>query len=434
MALCRLGHECVFACELDETLRDVYEHNFGLRPAGDIRELRLGEIPDHDILCAGFPCQPFSKAGSQVGFDDPAWGDLLFDYALEIARLKQPRFLILENVPNFGRHRQRETWLRTYNKLRSLGYGVDSKLLSPHRYGTPQIRERMFIVGGLTGLRGFTWPQEVDNDGAFTLRDVLDPRPSNARHLSPQVARCLEAWQDLLRQFPRTAKLPSFPIWSMEFGADYPFEDETPHALGLERLPAFRGMHGRPLADLPVDQIMEALPSYARVPERRFPHWKIQFIRQNRDFYREHQALLDSWLPQILPFPASYQKLEWNCQGEEPNIWRYVIQFRASGVRVKRPTTAPSLVAMTDTQVPIIGWERRYMTPRECARLQSLGELEHLPEPPVRAFKALGNAVNADLVELVARPLLETISAAPPPGQLPLELAEVQLAPSAATA
>src|SRR5262249_16489056 len=87
-------------------------------------------------------------------------------------------------------------------------------------------------------------------------------------------------------------------------------------------------------------------------------------------------------------------------------IWNYVIQFRASGVRVKRPTTSPSLVAMTTTQVPIIAWERRYMTPKECARLQSLDELSYLPSTPTSAFKALGNAVNASIVEAFARSLL----------------------------
>jgi DNA (cytosine-5)-methyltransferase 1 len=116
---------------------------------------------------------------------------------------------------------------------------------------------------------------------------------------------------------------------------------------------------------------------------------------------------LDKWIPSILVFPPSLQKFEWNCKGEERDIWKYVIQFRASGVRVKRPTTAPSLIAMTTTQVPIIAWEKRYMTVRECARLQSMDALKHFPEVPTRAFKALGNGINVKLMQLVAKQLLE---------------------------
>ncbi|EOZ5729256.1 DNA cytosine methyltransferase, partial [Enterobacter hormaechei] len=126
----------------------------------------------------------------------------------------------------------------------------------------------------------------------------------------------------------------------------------------------------------------------------------------NRQFYNDNKAWIDQWLPDILRFPSSLQKLEWNVHGEERNIWKYVLQFRASGVRVKRRTTAPSLIAMTDTQVPIIAWQKRYMTPRECAKLQSLDELLKLPESPTQAFQALGNAVNTKVVEWVASALL----------------------------
>ena len=128
-------------------------------------------------------------------------------------------------------------------------------------------------------------------------------------------------------------------------------------------------------------------------------------LKQNRTFYQRNQEWIKPWLPKILEFPPSYQKLEWNCKGEKRDIWQYVIQFRASGVRVKRPTTAPSLIAMTSTQVPIIAWEKRYMTPREKSRLQSMNNLQFLTYSSTKAYEALGNAVNAEVVRRIAESL-----------------------------
>ena len=400
----KLGHECVFACEIDPGLRTVYESNFGIRPAGDIREVRTEEIPQHDILCAGFPCQPFSKAGAQSGFDCPKNGTL-FDEVARIVAHHKPEFVMLENVPNLKRHNGGKTWQLIYDKLKELGYATDADLYSPHEFGIPQIRQRVMIVGRKGSLNDFTWPARPDEPNP-SLHSILELRPANAKSLSKQVLDCLAVWQDFLDIIPEGEPLPSWPIWSMEFGADYPFEDETPFKMGKRKLRKFKGCHGKKLSEKNFVSPFDGLPSYARVEEETFPNWKKNFIRSNRAFYQKHKDVLKEWLPLIQFFPPSLQKFEWNCKGAERNLWKLVIQFRASGVRVKRPSTSPSLVAMTTTQVPIIGWEKRYMTTSECAKLQSLDSLSALPPTDTAAFHALGNAVNAHMVEIIARELI----------------------------
>src|ERR1700730_10553767 len=405
VALRQLGHECVFASEVDEVLRDLYSKNFGLMPHGDIRKVPVESIPEHDLLCAGSPCQPFSKAGGQSGFDCPKWGDLL-EYVINILQYRRPQHFILENVPNLGRHDSGATFTSLQARLTAAGYKTAYEYLSPHEFGIPQIRERIFIVGSRGSLSHFSWPS-VDKKAKPALTKVLDTKPRNAKAIPKQQLKSLRIWQRFLKACPKPVELPSFPIWSMEFGASYPFETATPHATSTRVLHKLRGNHGKALKSLSRDEIIAALPSYARTKKKRFPKWKIDFIRQNRDFYKSNKKWIREWMPAILEFHPSLQKFEWNCKGEERDIWRYVIQFRASGVRVKRPSSAPSLIAFTTTQVPIIAWEKRYMTIPECARLQSLDELRHLPQASTRAYKALGNAVNAEVVEKIAVSLLD---------------------------
>lgn len=412
LALARMGGRCVFAAEWKEHLRELYETNHGIKPAGDITKVDPREIPDHEILTAGFPCQPFSKAGEQLGFECTEQGDLFFNVAA-ILKDKKPRYFILENVPNLLKHDKGRTWAEIQKILGpgkcGLGYNIRAERLSPHHFGIPQIRERVYIVGSLLALDNFMWP--TASNAITNIKSVLDSYPGEAKQLSGQVKECLEVWDEFLRACPDEVELPSFPLWSMEWGATYPYESTTPHALkkflGKEGLIGFKGSHGIKVGTLKsLEGRWAALPSHARSADMIFPKWKQDFIRQNRQFYEDNKAWIDPWLPKILKFPSSLQKFEWNIKGGKRDVWEYVIQFRASGVRVKRRTTAPSLIAMTDTQVPIIGWEKRYMTPRECARLQSLDGLKELPQSANRAFAALGNAVNSKVVEMVARALL----------------------------
>ena len=235
VGLAKLGHDCVFACEIDDNLRRIYKRNFGIEPVGDITKIKASAIPRHELLCAGFPCQPFSKAGDQQGLKCPRWGHLFEKHVLRIVRYHRPKYLLLENVPNLAHHNDGRTWKELEARLTALGYALDLRKISPHEFGIPQIRERVFIVGARKSLTQFTWPQP-NGRRKCSLNSVLDEKPRAAKRLSKQTVDCLKVWQEFVTLFPKDEELPSFPIWSMEFGATYPYKDATPHAVGASLL------------------------------------------------------------------------------------------------------------------------------------------------------------------------------------------------------
>lgn len=165
----QLGGHCVFACEIDEPAKAAYKHNYGIEPYGDITTLDENMIPDHDILFAGFPCQPFSIIGSQMGFDDTR-GTLFFEI-IRIMKVKRPSMFILENVKQLKTHDNGRTFEIIIRNLEKLGYDVFSTVLNALDYGLPQKRERAIIVGFSEKTPRFSFPEPT---GKGKLEDILE--------------------------------------------------------------------------------------------------------------------------------------------------------------------------------------------------------------------------------------------------------------------
>jgi DNA (cytosine-5)-methyltransferase 1 len=407
VGLSKLGFTCVFAVEIDSDLNNLYHRNFGIKPAYDIRGVDAKNIPNHEILCAGFPCQPFSKAGFQFGLEDSLNGDLFENHLLRIIKHHTPKYLILENVPNLLKHNDGNTWALIKKSLEKLNYHVNSGLLSPHEIGIPQIRKRLFVVASQKDLKMpvFPVPEKINPNHILT---ILEKDPLKIRKLPIRIEEAINVWQEFVELYPKEFSLPSFPIWAQEFGATYEFETSTPLSFRRKKLLTQKGSLGIKFKNMNREEIIKNLPPYARSQKESFPSWKIKFIKQNRELYARNKKWIDKWVPKLGAFPPSLQKLEWNCKGEKRDIWAHIIQIRASGIRVKRSALAPSIVAMTTTQIPIIGWEKRYMTIKEVANLQSISELKELPESESSAYKAMGNAVNAELVKIVGKSILKS--------------------------
>ena len=178
-ALTAFEAKCVFASEWDKHAAKTYEHNYGIMPFGDITQIDQKDIPKHDILCAGFPCQAFSVSGKQRGFEDSR-GTLFFDI-VRIAKYHKPKLLFLENVRNFEKHDDGNTLKVLLNTLNELGYNINYKVLNASNFGLPQNRERIYFVcfrkDIVKGDFSFPKPSKLK----VSLNNLLENNPVGAK-------------------------------------------------------------------------------------------------------------------------------------------------------------------------------------------------------------------------------------------------------------
>lgn len=375
-AMGELGGKCVFACDIDADCRKTYQRNYGLEPVGDITKVEAREIPSHDVLCAGFPCQAFSKAGNRLGFADKTKGTLFFD-VVRILKHHQPPYALLENVRNLASHDGGNTWRVIYESLNDVGYNVipEPIIFSPHYVGIPQHRERVFIMCVRKDV-GEIPPFYVDEENipkctidSILLDDKDIPNLSDYQ-LSQDQVDLINIWNEFIQNI-KCKRLPGFPVWADCLKS---IEDLEVQWGGIDKLPA----------------------------------WEQSHIRKNSALWEQNKEFIAEWLPRAQKcklFFGAKAKLEWQAgQYEHPNMWDHIMQIRPSGIRVKVGTYYPALVAITQTS--IVGKRKRFLTPRECARLQNFPDSFLCDENERQAYKQFGNSVNVAVVRLFGQYLL----------------------------
>ena len=364
-AMVQLGGECVLASGIDKYAIETYEENYHINSQINICDLKVEDVPEHDVLCAGFPCQAFSKAGKQEGFDDETRGTLFFEIE-RILKHHHPKYIILENVRNLASHDKGRTWKTIEEHLHKAGYRLTPKplIVSPHHFGTPQLRERVVILGIYD-------PENVDDPlmidlGKFqrkndnSIYSILEEGEVDAKYnISEYEEKVLTMWDEFYQGID--LKVIGFPVWFEWFKKEAPDD---------------------------------------------FKPWKKEFVRKNNELYQRNKEFVDSWIVKwdnLEWCTPTQKKFEWQAGETIDSIWEGLIQFRPSGVRVKTPTCFPALVAMV--QIPIIGKYKRRLTVEEAARLQDFPENFIPNEIDQQAYKQFGNAVNVEVIKRCAKKL-----------------------------
>lgn len=378
-----LGGECVMASEINQACVDTYKLNFKhAEIRGDVRKITPDSIPQFDVLCAGFPCQPFSKAGAQKGFSDEHRGNLFYVIMDILDAHPEAKFLILENVRNLADKTENWDLIKTELMKRNFYITEEPVILSPHNFGIPQIRERVYILGMRKDIRdkeiltnGYIHSSDLelqtikgkDNCKMGDARKILEPNAPDEYNINAEQSEMIWAWEEF--RIATKIGIIGFPIWINSFGVGYKRFAWYKRKIGYDDM----------------------------------PNWKKRFVDNNRKLYEDNRIFIDDWIVRhnMLNRIKLYQKFEWNCGTDVTDIRNTIIQIRQSGIRAKRPTYYPSLVAMVNT--PII-WDVekacfRRITPREAANLQSFHGAFKFCGTENQIYEQLGNSVNVRILK-----------------------------------
>jgi DNA (cytosine-5)-methyltransferase 1 len=216
-ALSNLGMKCVLASDIDKNCREDYELNYNIKPYGDLRNIDIKNIPKFDILCAGFPCQSFSKAGQQNGFNDDR-GNIFFDIC-KLIDYHKPKYLILENVRNLASHDKGNTWNIIKNEIDKLGYYTYEKplILNTLYFGIPQSRERVVILCKRKDLGILQKLPKISNENIkkTCLKNIIEKKCDKKYKIIGRLKVTEKVWNNFLNILKENnIPVPKFPIWT----------------------------------------------------------------------------------------------------------------------------------------------------------------------------------------------------------------------------
>ena len=384
-ALSEEGYECVFASDIDKKCRETYKNNYGIKPEGDITKVNVKDIPSFNILCGGFPCQPFSKAGNQDGFNDKR-GNLFFTIC-DIVKYHKPEYIILENVRNLASHDNGNTWKTIKENINKLNYNTydNPLILNTLHFNVPQSRERAVIlcvrkdIGVLPETPKI--PKIVKADLNVRINDIIyDNEEYNKNYkITEREENVIKIWDnfiDILNE--NKIVVPKFPIWTDWWDSD-----------------------GDNTNICKIDNKITDEENLKKIKKKKVDFYNKykSWIDKNRDFYIGNKKILEEWLNtsrENKHWYGALRKFEWQVQKKNVNLSDNIFTFRPSGIRVKDPNYTPTLVAMS--HIPIVGYLRRRLSPRECLNLQSFNYDFKLSENDKDTYKQVGNAVNKKMI------------------------------------